>query len=138
MDLIGRELDALKIPFLRLDGSTRDRASLVERFQSKTSEESVMLISLKAGGVGLNLTAADHVYIMDPWWNPSVEDQAADRAYRIGQQNPVLVHKLVCSGTLEEKILELQSHKRGLARAVLDGGDASAALTREDLMFLLS
>jgi len=138
LDLIGAELSQRGQSHLRLDGSTRNRGELVERFQSRSGGENVMLISLKAGGVGLNLTSADHVYIMDPWWNPSVEDQAADRAYRIGQLNPVLVHKLICSGTLEEKILELQNHKRGLAKAVLDGSEVQSALTREDLMFLLS
>jgi len=93
---------------------------------------------LKAGGVGLNLTAADHVFITDPWWNPSVEDQAADRAYRIGQKNPVIVHRLVAKDTLEEKILELQEKKKDLARAVLDEGGAALSLTRADIMDLLS
>jgi SNF2 family DNA or RNA helicase len=96
-----------------------------------------MLISLKAGGVGLTLTAADHVYIMDPWWNPAVEDQAADRAHRIGQQNPVLIHRLVARETIEEKILALQEKKKELARAVLDEGGAALNLTRQDLMDLL-
>ena len=74
-----------------------------------------MLISLKAGGTGLNLTAADHVFLLDPWWNPAVEDQAADRAHRIGQDRPVLVHRLVAADTVEERMLELQEHKRALA-----------------------
>ena len=97
-----------------------------------------MLLSLKAGGVGLTLTAADHVFIMDPWWNPSVEDQAADRAHRIGQQNPVMIHRLVASETLEEKILLLQKKKKDLAQSVLDGGEGGASITREDLLELLS
>ena len=97
-----------------------------------------MLISLKAGGVGLTLTAADHVFIMDPWWNPSVEDQAADRAHRIGQQNPVLIHRLVAHDSIEEKILLLQEKKKDLARAVLDEGGAALGLTRQDILDLLS
>jgi SNF2 family DNA or RNA helicase len=95
-----------------------------------------MLVSLRAGGTGLNLTAADHVYLLDPWWNPAVEDQAADRTHRIGQQRPVFVHRLVAEGTVEEKILELHQRKRALAGAVIEGA-AAPALTREDLIELL-
>jgi SNF2 family DNA or RNA helicase len=95
------------------------------------------LISLRAGGVGLNLTAADHVFLLDPWWNPAVEDQAADRAHRIGQERPVLVHRLVAQDTVEERILALQESKRAIASAALDGG-AGAELTREDLLALLA
>ena len=96
-----------------------------------------MLISLKAGGTGLNLTAADHVFLLDPWWNPAVEDQAADRAHRIGQTRPVVVHRLVARDTVEERILELHARKRSLSEAVLSGDDRGAGLTRDDLLALL-
>jgi SNF2 family DNA or RNA helicase len=94
-------------------------------------------MSLKAGGVGLTLTAADQVFLMDPWWNPAAEDQAADRAHRIGQRNPVIIHRMVAEGTIEERILELQKRKRELARAVMEEADTTASLTREDLLELL-
>jgi SNF2 family DNA or RNA helicase len=97
----------------------------------------VLLVSLRAGGTGLNLTAADHVFLMDPWWNPAVEDQAADRAHRIGQQRPVVVYKLVARGTVEDRILALQQSKRALADATLGEAERAAALTREDLLALL-
>jgi SNF2 family DNA or RNA helicase len=95
-----------------------------------------MLISLRAGGTGLNLTAADHVYLLDPWWNPAVEDQAADRAHRIGQDKPVLVHRLVARDTVEERILALQERKRALAEAAVQGG-AAAGITKDELLDLL-
>ena len=97
-----------------------------------------MLISLQAGGTGLNLTAADHVFLLDPWWNPAVEDQAADRAHRIGQDRPVVVHRLVAGDTVEERILALQARKRALADAALGEPTAAAALTRDDLLALLA
>ena len=97
-----------------------------------------MLASLKAGGTGLNLTAADHVFLLDPWWNPAVEDQAAGRAHRIGQERPVLLYRLVAEDTVEERILSLQESKRALAAAALEGTGAAAALTREDLLALLA
>ena len=96
-----------------------------------------MLISLKAGGTGLNLTAADHVFLLDPWWNPAVEDQAADRAHRIGQDRPVFVHRLIASDTVGGGILALQDKKRALAEAALTGSASAAALSREDLLALL-
>ena len=135
LDLVEDALEAAGIPFIRLDGKTEDRASVVHRFQSPDGPP-VMLVSLRAGGTGLNLTAADHVYLLDPWWNPAVEDQAADRTHRIGQQRPVFVHRLVAEGTVEEKILELHQRKRALAGAVIEGA-ATPALTREDLIELL-
>lgn len=125
------------IAFVRLDGSTRDRAGVVHRFQDETGPP-VMLVSLRAGGTGLNLTAADHIFLLDPWWNPAVEDQAADRAHRIGQDRPVLVTRLVAEDTVEERILALQQQKRLLAESVLDGAEQAAALTREDLLSLLA
>jgi SNF2 family DNA or RNA helicase len=97
-----------------------------------------MLISLKAGGTGLTLTAADHVFLVDPWWNPATEDQAADRAHRIGQTRPVLIHRLVAGDTVEERILALQERKRALAAAAVGGAlGAGAGLTRDDLLALL-
>jgi SNF2 family DNA or RNA helicase len=138
LDLIEPALQAADIPFVRLDGTTRDRGAVVERFQSGEADSPpVMLLSLKAGGVGLNLTAADHVFLVDPWWNPATEDQAADRAHRIGQDRPVLVYRLVAVDTVEERILALQERKRALARAALEGTTAGAALTRQDLLDLL-
>ena len=106
LDLVEDDFSKEGLSYLRIDGSTKDRAKIVGQFQSDPTVQ-VMLISLKAGGVGLNLTAADHVFILDPWWNPAVEDQAADRAHRIGQTKPVIVHRLIAKGTVEEKILEL-------------------------------
>jgi SNF2 family DNA or RNA helicase len=120
LDLIEIALRERGVVWLRLDGSSRNRAQLVERFQS--GETPLFLISLKAGGVGLNLTAADTVIHYDPWWNPAVEAQATDRAHRIGQTQPVFVYKLICTGTVEEKIQALQQRKGDLARAVLEGG----------------
>jgi SNF2 family DNA or RNA helicase len=94
----------------------------------------VMLISLKAGGTGLNLTAADHVFLLDPWWNPAVEDQAADRAHRIGQDKPIMVYRLVAEDTVEERILALQEKKRTVADVALGGAAGAAAITRDDLL----
>ena len=94
--------------------------------------------SLRAGGTGLNLTAADHVFLMDPWWNPAVEDQAADRAHRIGQDKSVMVYRLVAKDTVEEGILTLQERKRQLAEAALGGAGQAAAITRDDLLALLA
>ncbi len=136
LDLIEPELQKSKIRFSRLDGSTPNRAQIVDEFQNPTGP-SVMLLSLKAGGVGLTLTAADHIFILDPWWNPAVEDQAADRAHRIGQKNPVLIHRLVAKNTLEEKILLLQQSKRDLAQAVLDDTEQLSGITSKDIIGLL-
>jgi SNF2 family DNA or RNA helicase len=137
LDLIEPHLEQAGIAFTRLDGSTRDRAAVTESFQSPDGPP-VLLISLKAGGSGLNLTAADHVFLCDPWWNPAVENQAADRAHRIGQQHPVMIYRLVAMGTVEEKILALQEQKRELANIALDEAAAAAALTRDDLLALLA
>ena len=122
LDLLEPVLAKRKLDFLRLDGSTpaKTRTDLVQRFQK--GEQRLFLISLKAGGVGLNLTAADAVIHYDPWWNPAAENQATDRAHRIGQNKPVFVYKLICQGTIEQKILELQSRKSALTRAILEGG----------------
>jgi len=137
LDLVEPHLEQAKIGFGRLDGSTRDRAGVVASFQS-SSGPPVLLTSLKAGGTGLNLTAADHVFLLDPWWNPAVEDQAADRAHRIGQARPVMVYRLIAKDTVEERILALQSKKRGLADAALEGAGDAAGITRDDLMALLT
>jgi len=136
LDLTEPHLAAAGIRATRLDGSTRDRAAVVDRFQHDPAVP-VMLVSLRAGGTGLNLTAADHVFLLDPWWNPAVEDQAADRAHRIGQERPVMIYRLVASDTVEERILELQRRKREIAEVAVGGGTAAAALSRADLLRLL-
>lgn len=128
--LIEPELTRLNLDYLKLTGDTVNRGEVVKSFQE--GEVPIFLISLKAGGVGLNLTAADTVILYDPWWNPAVEQQAIDRAYRIGQGKPVFVYKLVASGTVEEKMLELQARKAGLADSLLSGVAGTAALTAQD------
>ncbi|MFN7130979.1 MAG: DEAD/DEAH box helicase, partial [Myxococcales bacterium] len=137
LDLIEPGLKREGIAFERLDGSTADRGAVTARFQADDGAP-VMLISLKAGGTGLNLTAADHVFLVDPWWNPAVEAQAADRAHRIGQENPVFVYRLVALGTVEEKILGLQEKKRALFEAALGEASAATAITRDDLLELFA
>ena len=113
-------------------GDTKDRAGPVAQFQQ--GEVSLFLISLKAGGTGLNLTAADTVIHYDPWWNPAVEDQATDRAHRIGQDKPVFVYKLVAQGTVEERMLELQQRKKALAAGIYDtAGGTGAGLETGDI-----
>jgi hypothetical protein len=126
LDLIKPELDNGGIGFVELRGDTIDRAGPVRRFQS--GKVPLFLISLRAGGTGLNLTAADTVIHYDPWWNPAVEDQATDRAHRIGQDKPVFVYKLVAQGTVEERMIELQRRKRALASGIYDERDASGPL----------
>ena len=136
--LLRKRLDAGGVTYEYLDGATRDRAAHVERFQQDASCP-LFLISLKAGGTGLNLTAAEYVFLLDPWWNPAVEMQAIDRTHRIGQTKPVFAYRLVARETVEERILELQSHKRALADAILDAGAGGLrGLEREDLEALLS
>jgi superfamily II DNA or RNA helicase len=135
LDLVQPHLDRADIAYTRLDGATRDRAGVVATFQDPDGPP-VLLASLKAGGLGINLTAADHVFILDPWWNPAAEDQAADRAHRIGQNRPVMVYRLVAEDTVEERILALQDKKRALSEAALGG--AAGALTRDDLLALLT
>jgi len=131
-------LDAEGIRYEYLDGRTRNRAERVERFQTDP-EVGLFLISLKAGGLGLNLTAAEYVYLLDPWWNPAVEAQAIDRSHRIGQTQRVFAYRLICRDTVEEKILELQQRKRDLADSILsDDNRLLPSLTRDDLEFLLS
>ena len=137
LKIIQARLEEAGWDFCYLDGETKDRAAVVERFQNDV-EKKVFLISLKAGGVGLNLTAADYVFIMDPWWNPAAEAQAIDRAYRIGQRNPVMAYRLVTKNTVEEKVVQLQNAKRELASAVIDQNtDAPSPFSRKDLEALL-
>jgi superfamily II DNA or RNA helicase len=136
--LVRERLDAAGIVYETLDGRTRDRQARVDRFQGDASCP-VFLVSLKAGGLGLNLTAADYVFLLDPWWNPAVEAQAVDRAHRLGQRRPVFAYRLIAKDTVEEKIVELQAKKRELADALItaDGG-VLRKLRREDLELLLS
>jgi hypothetical protein len=128
--LVREALDERKVSYQYLDGSVpeAERRRRVDAFQA--GESDLFLISLKAGGTGLNLTAADYVLHLDPWWNPAVEDQATDRAHRIGQTRPVTVYRLVAAGTIEEAIVALHEQKRELAEAVLDGGGAAAGSRR--------
>ncbi|MFJ2987300.1 DEAD/DEAH box helicase [Collimonas sp. NPDC087041] len=139
LDLIALELEALQLPWLALTGKTppSQRGALVAQFQAKTVP--LLLISLKAGGVGLNLTAADTVIHIDPWWNPAVQEQATARAHRIGQDQTVFVYKIVVEGSIEERIIELQARKAALAEGVL-GSDAALAtkFSAEDLQLLLA
>ena len=131
-------LDERGIAYAYLDGQTRDRGAVVEQFQTDP-ETNLFLISLKAGGLGLNLTAAGYVFLLDPWWNPAVEAQAIDRAHRIGQTQPVFAYRMIARGTVEEKILDLQASKRKLVEAVLGGEEQSMpSLTADDLRMLLS
>lgn len=135
--ILRAELDRRKVTYQYLDGSTpiKERQRSVEAFQNGLGD--VFLISLKAGGTGLNLTAADYVLHMDPWWNPAVEDQAADRAYRMGQLRPVTIYRFITLGTIEEKILALHGTKRDLADSLLEGTDTTGRLSAEELLALI-
>ena len=136
--IVREHLDRRNIVYEYLDGQTRDRKARIDRFQSD-EDCGVFLISLKAGGLGLNLTAADYVFLLDPWWNPAVEMQAIDRAHRVGQTRPVFAYRLICRDTVEEKIAELQQQKRELADAILlQHHSVLKNLTRDDLELLLS
>ena len=136
--IVRQALDKKGIVYEYLDGQTRDRKERVERFQTDDNC-GVFLISLKAGGLGLNLTAADYVFILDPWWNPAVETQAIDRAHRVGQTRQVFAYRLICKNTVEEKIAELQKAKRELADAILEQNNSiMQSLTTDDLRLLLS
>lgn len=138
LDIVRKKLDREKIRYAYLDGSTNNRQAVVQQFQNDDTCP-LFLISLKAGGHGLNLTSADYVFILDPWWNPAVEAQAVDRAHRIGQDRHVFAYRLISKDTVEERILELQKEKRSLADAIISA-DASLirSLTAEDLTLLLS
>ncbi len=135
--LVRQSLDSAGIPYAYLDGSTRDRGKVIDAFRSGAAP--VFLISLKAGGFGLNLTEADYVYILDPWWNPATEAQAVDRTHRIGQTRPVNVYRLISRGTIEEKVAELKQRKAQLSSNVLDDGAGfSNALTADDIRGLFT
>ncbi len=135
--LVREWLDGEKVPYQYLDGSTpvKRRQEAVAAFQAGRGD--LFLISLKAGGAGLNLTAADYVIHLDPWWNPAVEDQASDRAHRIGQQRPVTIYRLVARNTIEDMILDLHRHKRDLADSLLEGAEMAARMGVEEMMALL-
>jgi len=137
LGILRNHLDKMGVSYQYLDGSTsaKERAKRVADFQA--GEGDLFLISLKAGGTGLNLTAADFVIHYDPWWNPAVEDQASDRAYRMGQTRPVTVYRLVAKGSIEEKIVELHRSKRDLASSLLEGTDTETRLDSEQLVALL-
>ena len=137
LSIVRKHLDGMKIDYRYLDGSThpRERKRQVDRFQA--GEGDLFLISLRAGGQGLNLTAADYVIHMDPWWNPAVEDQASDRAHRIGQIRPVTIYRLVMKDTIEEKIVDLHTAKRDLADNLLEGADLSGKMSADELLELI-
>ncbi|GAA4302879.1 DEAD/DEAH box helicase [Nibribacter koreensis] len=138
LDLIRPELEKRSIPYEYLTGQTTQRGSKVDNFQSKP-EVRVFLISLKAGGTGLNLTAADYVYLVDPWWNPAVENQAIDRAHRIGQHQNVVAVRLICPDTIEEKIMTLQTAKKELAKNLVKTDEPFLnTLSKQDLLHLVS
>jgi SNF2 family DNA or RNA helicase len=136
LDRVEPHLRTANIRFARLDGSTRDRAAVVGEFQDAEGPP-VLIVSLKAGGTGINLTAADHVFLLDPWWNPAVEDQAADRAHRFGQERPVMVYRMVAKDTVEERILGLQERKRRVAAVALGEAGQAGGITRDELLALL-
>jgi SNF2 family DNA or RNA helicase len=136
--ILRHHLDAEGVQYEYLDGQTRDREERVSRFQ-EDEECRLFLVSLKAGGLGLNLTAADYVFLLDPWWNPAVEAQAIDRAHRIGQTRPVFAYRLIARETVEERILDLQRQKRDLADAIItEDNSVIGNLTRDELEALLS
>ncbi|UHD16378.1 DEAD/DEAH box helicase [Thiocapsa bogorovii] len=137
LKLIREHLDARGIRYQHLDGSTPEpsRRAAVNAFQAGDGE--LFLISLRAGGAGLNLTAADYFIHMDPWWNPAVEDQASDRAHRVGQERPVTIYRLVAKDTIEERILKLHAKKRDLADALLEGTDDTSHLSYADMLALV-
>jgi SNF2 family DNA or RNA helicase len=137
VEVISEDCEAAGIRALSMTGATRDRKSLVDSFQNDPDVK-VFVMTLKTGGVGLNLTAADTIFLLDPWWNAAAEAQAIDRAHRIGQKGTVFAYKLVAKGTIEEKILQLQEKKRALFDSVISSDTASLkALDDEDIEFML-
>ncbi len=138
LKLVRKKLDERHEPYLYLDGSVslKQREMLVKHFQN--GECPLFLISLKAGGLGLNLTGANYVIHLDPWWNPAIEQQATDRAYRIGQERNVTVYRLIAQHTIEEKIVRLHHSKRDLADSLLEGADLAGKLTEKELMDMLT
>ena len=141
LDILAKELTKRNIPFLLLTGATppKERDRLVQEFNSDACSSRVFLLSLKAGNAGLNLTAADYVFLFDPWWNSAVEQQAIDRTHRIGQTKNVFAYKLICRDTIEERIMQLQEQKKELAGELIGEEEGFVkALTEEDLEFLLT
>jgi SNF2 family DNA or RNA helicase len=137
LTIISDFLKENNIDFAYLDGSTKDRQAQVERFQNE-DDLKLFLISLKAGGLGLNLTKAEYVFLLDPWWNPAVEQQAIDRAHRIGQENKVFIYKFITKNTVEEKILKLQQHKLKLSTDLITTEESFVKdLSKEDIELLL-
>jgi SNF2 family DNA or RNA helicase len=137
LKLIEAEMTERAVPYHMLTGASTKREEIVARF-TEDPEASVFLISLKAGGTGLNLVAASYVILFDPWWNPAVEAQAIDRTHRIGQDRTVIAYRMLAEGTVEERIWELQQRKAALVRDVLGEDGFAKALTKEDLDYLLS
>jgi len=137
LELVRAALDARGITYAYLDGSTpaSERERRVASFQAGEAE--LFLISLRAGGTGLNLTAADYVVHLDPWWNPAVEDQASDRAHRIGQTRPVTIYRLVMADSIEQRIVDLHRAKREMAAELLEGADTAGRLTEQQLLELI-
>jgi len=138
LSIVRDRLDKSGITYEYLDGRTRNRQDRVDRFQ-EDEDCKLFLISLKAGGLGLNLTAAEYVFLLDPWWNPAVEAQAIDRAHRIGQTRRVFAYRLIARDSVEEKVIELQKTKRDLADAIITADNSLIrSLTKEDLSLLLT
>jgi len=137
VELVSKDLDAMGIQNITMTGASSDRQSLVHRFQTD-GEIKAFIMTLKTGGAGLNLTAADYIFILDPWWNVAAESQAIDRSHRIGQKNPVFCYRLIARGTIEERILELQKRKQDLAQALLSDDTGSLkSLSADDVEFLI-
>jgi SNF2 family DNA or RNA helicase len=138
LNIFKHYLEKENISFAYLDGATKSRGEIVAEFQ-KNTELKVFLISIKAGGVGLNLTQADYVFILDPWWNPAVEQQAIDRTHRIGQEKKVFIYKFIAKDTVEEKILALQNRKKKLASSLITTEESFfKSLSKEDIQELLN
>jgi len=138
LDLIREELSSRDIRFSYLTGQTRKREQVVNEFQNDAGIR-VFLISLKAGGTGLNLTEADYVYLVDPWWNPAVENQAIDRCHRIGQDKKIVAVRLICPGTIEEKIMVMQQSKKDIANTLIKpDSTVTGSLSKDDLLDLLN
>ena len=135
LKIIRTKLEEMKLPYHWLTGASTDRAGIVKAFQ-EDENASVFLLSLKAGGSGLNLTAASYVILYDPWWNPAVENQAIDRAHRIGQTQPVIAYRMLTRSTIEEKIMTLQQKKNLMINNVLGEGGFTNLLQKEDFEFL--
>jgi SNF2 family DNA or RNA helicase len=137
LELISQRAEEARYGHLAMTGATKNRQELVDRFQNDTKIK-LFLMTLKVGGVGLNLTAADYVFIFDPWWNKAAQNQAIDRSHRIGQKNTVFSYELIAKGTIEEKILDLQRQKQDLTDQILGGEESGLrALSQEDIDYIL-